>query len=97
MLSPIWFPALVFLLGSLTSFATGTSWGTMAILIPTAVPIAFELDGATYGLTTVMSLGAVLDGATWGNNPTGQVDVSQAGDSSQMIPVREWLARHGPT
>jgi hypothetical protein len=41
--------------------------------------------------------GLVLDGATWGNNPTRQVDVSPAGDGSQMIPVREWLARHGPT
>ncbi|MBD3235135.1 MAG: hypothetical protein GF330_00335, partial [Candidatus Eisenbacteria bacterium] len=67
-LSPFWFPALVFLVASLTSFATGTSWGTMAILIPTAVPIAFELDGATYGLTTMICLGAVLDGAILGDH-----------------------------
>ena len=67
-LSPFWFPALVFLVASLTSFATGTSWGTMAILIPTAVPIAFELDGSVYGLTTMMCLGAVLDGAIFGDH-----------------------------
>jgi Na+/H+ antiporter NhaC len=67
-LSPYWFAPLVFLIASITSFATGTSWGTMAILIPTAIPVAFALDGDTYGLTTMISLGAVLDGAIFGDH-----------------------------
>ncbi len=66
--SPCWFPAILFIVASMTSFATGTSWGTMAILIPTAIPIAFALDGSTYGLTTMISLGAVLDGAIFGDH-----------------------------
>ena len=66
--SPYWFPPVLFLTASITSFATGTSYGTMAILIPTAVPVAFALDGDTYGLTTVISLGAVLDGAIFGDH-----------------------------
>lgn len=66
--SPLWFPALVFVVASLTSFATGTSWGTMAILIPTAVPVAFLLDNSTYGITTIICLGAVLDGAIFGDH-----------------------------
>ncbi len=66
--SPLFFPAIVFLVAAVTSFATGTSWGTMAILIPTAVPIAFALDGDTYGLTTIITLGAVLDGAIFGDH-----------------------------
>ena len=66
--SPYWFPPILFLTASVTSFATGTSYGTMAILIPTAVPVAFALDGDTYGLTTVISLGAVLDGAIFGDH-----------------------------
>ncbi len=65
---PLLFPALVFLVASITSFATGTSWGTMAILIPTAIPVAFALDGNSYGLTTMISLGAVLDGAIFGDH-----------------------------
>jgi Na+/H+ antiporter NhaC len=65
---PHWFPPLLFVVASLTSFATGTSWGTMAILIPTAIPIAFALDQNTYGLTTMISLGAVLDGAIFGDH-----------------------------
>jgi Na+/H+ antiporter NhaC len=40
----------------------------MAILIPTAIPIAFALDGQTYGLITMISLGAVLDGAIFGDH-----------------------------
>ena len=68
MVSPLWFPALLFIVASLTSFATGTSWGTMAILIPTAIPIAYALDGDSYGLTTVISLGAVLDGSIFGDH-----------------------------
>ena len=67
-LSSLWFPALVFFVASLTSFATGTSYGTMAILIPTAIPVAFQLDGQTYGLTTMICLGAVLDGAIFGDH-----------------------------
>lgn len=66
--SPLWFPALLFLAAALTSFGTGTSWGTMAILIPTAIPVAFTLDGNQYGLITVVSLGAVLDGAIFGDH-----------------------------
>jgi len=67
-ISPGLFPALLFIVASITSFATGTSWGTMAILIPTAIPIAFALDGEFYGLTTMISLGAVLDGAIFGDH-----------------------------
>jgi Na+/H+ antiporter NhaC len=66
--SPYWFPPILFLVASVTSFATGTSYGTMAILIPTAIPVAFALDGNSYGLTTMISLGAVLDGAIFGDH-----------------------------
>ncbi|HPC95096.1 MAG TPA: Na+/H+ antiporter NhaC family protein [Sedimentisphaerales bacterium] len=65
---PHWFAPLLFIVASMTSFATGTSWGTMAILIPTAIPIAFALDGNSYGPTTMVSLGAVLDGAIFGDH-----------------------------
>jgi len=65
---PYMFPPILFLVASLTSFATGTSYGTMAILMPTAIPIAYAIDGQTYGLTTMISLGAVLDGAIFGDH-----------------------------
>ncbi len=65
---PLLFPTIVFLLSGMVAFATGTSWGTMAILIPTAVPIAYQLDGGVYGLVTMITLGAVLDGAILGDH-----------------------------
>ena len=67
-LPPLLFPALVFVVAAVTSFATGTSWGTMAILIPTAIPVAFQLDGVTYGPVTIISVAAVLDGSIFGDH-----------------------------
>jgi Na+/H+ antiporter NhaC len=65
--SPYLFPPILFFVASLTSFATGTSYGTMAILIPTAIPVAYAMDQG-YGLTTMISIGAVLDGAIFGDH-----------------------------
>ena len=62
------FPMLVFVTGAACSFATGSSWSTMAILIPTAIPVAYAMDGNTYGLTTLICLGATLDGAIFGDH-----------------------------
>ncbi len=65
---PAYFPAVVFIIGALTSFATGTSYGTMAILIPIATPIAFHLEGGVYGPVTIITLAAVLDGSIFGDH-----------------------------
>ena len=40
----------------------------MAILIPTAIPVAYAMDGNTYGLTTLICLGATLDGSIFGDH-----------------------------
>ena len=66
-LSPAWFPAITFVIAGLTSFATGTSYGTMAILMPTAVPIAYHLEGG-YGPITIITLAAILDGSIVGDH-----------------------------
>ncbi len=67
-IQPHWYPPLLFIVACIVSFATGTSWGTMAILIPTAIPTAFALDGNSYGQITMISLAAVLDGAIFGDH-----------------------------
>lgn len=43
-------PVLVFIVGALISFSTGTSWGTMAILFPVVVPLAVSM-GAGIGFS----------------------------------------------
>jgi Na+/H+ antiporter NhaC len=57
-------PTLVFLIGAVISFATGTSFGTMGVLIPLAVPLAFQIDPSVAMVTTA----AVLSGAVWGDH-----------------------------
>ncbi|UOE96871.1 Na+/H+ antiporter NhaC family protein [Fervidobacterium islandicum] len=60
-------PGIIFIVGALISFATGTSWGTMAILTPIAIPIAYKLTGDSWLSVTVMS-GAVFAGSIFGDH-----------------------------
>lgn len=73
-LDPRWLPVLIFLACAFISFATGTSWGTMAIMMPIVVPLAVALS-ATIALPPegahVILLGAissVLAGSVWGDH-----------------------------
>ncbi|MCB0378184.1 MAG: hypothetical protein KDD33_06805 [Bdellovibrionales bacterium] len=67
-MSPVWLPFSVFIVSAVTAFATGTSWGTMAILIPTVTPLALSLAGGEYGVYVALSLAAILDGAIMGDH-----------------------------
>lgn len=53
----------VFLVSCLISFSTGTSWGTFAIMIPIAIPIATML-----GLSYEFTIAAVLSGGIFGDH-----------------------------
>ncbi len=64
-LHPAWVPLLIFVTAALISFATGTSWGTMGILLPTAAPLAFSVGGLP---VLILSVGAVLDGSIFGDH-----------------------------
>lgn len=61
-------PLVVFLLGCLIAFSTGTSWGTTAILMPIAVPLVFELSGGDTGTILFATIGAVFTGAVFGDH-----------------------------
>ena len=56
-------PALVFLLGAIMSFATGTSYGTFAIMVPIALPLAVST-----GVNPMLMFGAVISGGIFGDN-----------------------------
>ena len=63
---PVWLLALMtFLIAAGVSFATGTSWGTMGILIPSVGPLAYHLGGRR--IMTV-ALSSVLDGSIFGDH-----------------------------
>jgi Na+/H+ antiporter NhaC len=56
-------PAVIFIAGAFASFTTGTSWGTFALLVPIAMPIAINLD-----LPPSLVLAAVLGGGVFGDH-----------------------------
>ena len=62
-LPPALLPVILFGAGALTSFATGTSWGTFAILMPIALPISVAL-----GAPAAPCIGAVLSGGVFGDH-----------------------------
>jgi Na+/H+ antiporter NhaC len=63
--SPNWLPLAIFIIASLTAFATGTSWGTMGILFPILAPVAANSGDIGF---VVICLGAILDGAIFGDH-----------------------------
>jgi Na+/H+ antiporter NhaC len=73
-LNPYWLPALILVLSALTAFATGSSWGTMGILMPLVVPLAWEIgnnSGLPFAITHEIiyaSVSAVLAGSVWGDH-----------------------------
>lgn len=74
-LQPQWLPLLIFLSAAVMAFATGTSWGTMAILMPISIPLAHQAPAmdptidAAHGMAILLSTtAAVLAGATFGDH-----------------------------
>ena len=67
-------PVLVFLTAAAMAFATGTSWGTMAILIPLVIPLTVSLgggvnfDGGTHYSILLGAISSVLAGAIFGDH-----------------------------
>ena len=67
-------PAAIFMLGSFISFSTGTSYGTMGILMPLAIPLANAvgmhggLEGDALHAYMIVNISAVLTGAIFGDH-----------------------------
>ena len=67
-------PAIVFILAAITAFTTGTSWGTMAILMPLIIPLSWAVmtvNGVAdpSGLHILYSsVACCLAGAVWGDH-----------------------------
>lgn len=64
---PFIVPSIIFILGALISFATGTAYGTMSILMPLAIPLAWGVSSGDLNFTIVATSG-VLTGAIFGDH-----------------------------
>ena len=67
-ISPGVLPALTFIIAALISFATGTSYGTMSILIPLIVPLSVQLTGDVHNVMFWATFSAIISGATFGDH-----------------------------
>jgi tetracycline resistance efflux pump len=62
-LPPVLFLPVVFLVAAFVAFSTGTSWGTFAIMLPIAVPVA-----TTLGHPVAPFVAAALSGGVFGDH-----------------------------
>jgi tetracycline resistance efflux pump len=82
-------PAMYFLTSLFITFAIGSSWGTIAILFPIAVPMIISLSGLSTPIILsqlpilLPTLGAILAGAVAGDQtaPTAQTTIMSASSS----------------
>ena len=94
-LTPVLGAPLVFLVSAFIAFSTGSSWGTFAIMLPLAVPLAatFNAEVAMVSLPLVVS--AVLGGGVFGDHcsPISDTSVisSMAAASDHIDHVRTQL------
>ncbi|MEX0936969.1 MAG: Na+/H+ antiporter NhaC family protein [Pirellulales bacterium] len=94
-------PTVVFILAAGTAFATGTSWGTMGILMPLVVPLCYGVLRAGGAVVSpedpilLASVGGVLAGAIFGDHcsPISDTTIlsSQASGCDHIAHVRTQL------
>ncbi len=95
-------PAIVFVLSALIAFATGTSWGTFAIMIPIVMPIVVGL-AQKMGMSTdqilnatLISVGSVLGGAVFGDHASPISDTTILSSTGAGCPHLEHVATQLP-
>ena len=62
-IAPMFLPLLIFIVSALTSFSTGTSWGTFSIMMPIALALS-----ATFDIYIPLMIGAVISGGIFGDH-----------------------------
>jgi Na+/H+ antiporter NhaC len=75
-LTPSVLPMLAFLITGFVAFSTGTSWGTYAIMIPIAVPLAFSFSGNELDTVVYATIAAVSGGGVFGDHCSPLSDTS---------------------
>ena len=87
-LTPAMLPAIIFIISAIMAFATGSSWGTFAICMPIALPLAFTFTGGELGTLVYACFGAVAGGGVFGDHCSPLSDttvLSSTGSASDHI------------
>ena len=80
--------AVIFAVAAIMSFATGSSWGTFAICMPIALPLAFSFTDNQMSLLIVACFAAVAGGGVFGDHCSPLSDttvLSSTGAASDHI------------
>ncbi|WOO41902.1 Na+/H+ antiporter NhaC family protein [Rubellicoccus peritrichatus] len=94
---PVWLiPLTVFLAGAAISFSTGTSWGTMGILMPLAIPVVFELTAGMPGAMMPAVVAAVFSGAVFGDHCSPISDTTLVSSISTGVEATDHVATQMP-
>ena len=68
LLTPHLLPCVIFMVAAVMAFATGSSWGTFAICMPIALPLAFSMSGGEVTQLVVAVFAAVAGGGVFGDH-----------------------------
>ena len=99
-LQPQWLPTIVFIMAGMISFCTGTSWGTMGILMPLVIPVSHQMLSTSGPVSSddsllIASVASVLAGAIFGDHcsPISDTTIlsSQASGCDHIAHVKTQL------
>ncbi len=100
---PLFFvPIIVFIISCLISFAAGTSWGTMGIMVPITLPVMITLartsgmDPTSVLNATALAIGAVLGGSVFGDHCSPISDTTILSSTGAACPHLEHVATQLP-
>lgn len=75
-LTPSALVAATFVLTAWFSFATGTSWGAYALMVPLSLPIAYSLNGGIVDNLLLQTVAAIDGGGIFGDHTSPVSDTS---------------------
>lgn len=78
------FPAMVFILGAVLAFTTGSDWGMSSIITPIVFPL-----GAALGANPVLIMAAVISGGTFGSHACFYADATLLASQSAGVDNME--------
>ena len=78
------FPTMVFLLGAILAFTTGSDWGMSSIITPIVFPL-----GAALGANPVLIMAAIISGGTFGSHACFYADATLLASQSSGVENME--------
>ena len=80
-LQPKLLPFVIFIVSAIMAFATGSSWGTFAICLPIALPMAYSATGNETTMLVAACFAAVAGGGVFGDHCSPVSDKQVVGQS----------------